>query len=239
MKKNISLMRLVTLEEVDLVIKEIPVGKALGPDGFTTNFFHHCWHLVPEEVWQIIEDSRCLGQVLLALNTTITTLIPKEELVTHPKQLRPIALCNVIYKIITKVITLRLKPILPFIISHEQSRYVEGRQIKDSVILSYEVIHSLKSTSILDMLIKLDLSKSFDKLSWQYMSSLLLAISFDAEWVNWIMNLTSSSFLSILINGVPSNPFSPLPGYPSGRPPFSFSLCYHGEGFKLLHQSCH
>jgi hypothetical protein len=75
-----------------------------------------------------------------SLNATFLTLIPKEERVTNPKQFRPIALCNVIYKIITKVIANRLKPILPFVISKEQAGYVEGRQIMDSVILAHEVI---------------------------------------------------------------------------------------------------
>jgi hypothetical protein len=81
------------------------------------------------------------------------------------KNFKPITLCNVIYKIISKVIALRLKPILPFIISKEQSEYVEGRQIMDSVILVHEVIHSLKSTRTPGILLKLDLSKAFDKLS--------------------------------------------------------------------------
>lgn len=60
--------------------------------------------MIREEVWEIIEDSRLLGQVLPALNATFLTLIPKEELVSHPKQFRPIALCNVICKLLTKVI---------------------------------------------------------------------------------------------------------------------------------------
>jgi hypothetical protein len=81
--------------------------------------------MIREEVWEIIEDSRVSGQVLPTLNATFLTLIPKEELVNHPKQFRPIALCNVIYKILTKVIARRLKPILPLIISPEQSGYVE------------------------------------------------------------------------------------------------------------------
>jgi hypothetical protein len=59
------------------------------------------------------------------------------------------------------------------------------------------------------MLIKLDLSKAFDKLSSQYIHSPLLAFGFSEEWVNWIMNLNSSAFFSILVNGVPSKPFSP------------------------------
>jgi hypothetical protein len=87
--------------------------------------------MVREEVWEIIEDSRASGQVLPALNATFLTLIPKEEKVTHPKQFRPIALCNAIYKLLTKVIARCLKPLLPFIISPEQSGYVEGRKILD------------------------------------------------------------------------------------------------------------
>ena len=104
----------------------MPPGKVPGLDGFTTDFFHHCWDLIKEEVRQVMEESRTFGQVLTTLNATFLTLIPKEERVTHPKQYRPITLCNVIYKIITKVIVTHLKPILPFIISKEQLGYVEG-----------------------------------------------------------------------------------------------------------------
>jgi hypothetical protein len=60
--------------------------------------------MLREEVWEIIEDSRLSGQVLPALNATFLTLIPKEERVSHPKKFRSIALCNVIYKLLTKVI---------------------------------------------------------------------------------------------------------------------------------------
>jgi hypothetical protein len=129
--------------------------------------------------------------VLSALNATFLNLIPKEEHVTNLKQLWWIALFNVIYKIITKIIALRLKPILPYIISKEQSGYVEGRHIMDSVILVHEVIHSLKSTHTLGMLIKLDLSKAFDKLSWKYMHSLLTTFGFSEYWIARIMKLTS------------------------------------------------
>jgi hypothetical protein len=143
----------------------MPAGKAPGPDGFTVDFFHHCWDLIRKDVWEVVEEPRASNQVLSALNATFLTLIPKEERVTNPKHFRPIALCNVIYKVITKVIATRLKPIFPFLISKEQSGYVEGRQIMDSVILANEVIHSLKTSKTPGMLIKLDLSKDFDRVS--------------------------------------------------------------------------
>jgi hypothetical protein len=73
--------------------------------------------MLHEEVWLVVEESNISGKVLSALNSTFFILIPKEERVTNLKNCRPIVLCNVIYKIISKVIALRLKPILLFIIS--------------------------------------------------------------------------------------------------------------------------
>jgi hypothetical protein len=107
------------MKEVYQAMKEMLVGKSPWNDGFTTYFFHHCWSMVREEVWQLVEESCSSCKVLTVLNATFLMLIPKEEWVTHPKQLWPIALHTVIYKIITKIIALRLKPIFPFIISKE------------------------------------------------------------------------------------------------------------------------
>jgi hypothetical protein len=227
-----ALTRPITQEEVDQAVKDMPPGKAPGPDGFTTDFFHHCWDLVKKDVWEVVEESRTSGVVLPALNATFLTLIPKEERVTNPKQFRPIALCNVIYKIITKVVANRLKPILTHVISKEQAGYVEGRQIMDSVILAHEVIHSLKTSRTPGMLIKLDLSKAFDRASWQYLRAILDSFGFDQGWVNWILNLISSTFFSILVNGVPSRPFSPSRGIRQGDPlsPFLFVLMAEGLG---------
>jgi hypothetical protein len=229
-EQNAALKRPISKEEVDQAVKDMPPGKAPGPDGFTTDFFHHCWDIIGNDVWEVIEESRSSGQVLQAFNATFLTLIPKEERVTNPKQFRPIALCNVIYKIITKVIANRLKPILPFVISKEQAGYVEGRQIMDSVILANEVVSSLKSTKTPGMLIKLDLSKAFDKASWQYLRAILNSFGFDHDWVNWILNLTSSAFFSILINGVPSRPFSASRGIRQGDPLSPFLFVLMGEG---------
>jgi hypothetical protein len=102
----------------------------------------------------------------------------------------------------------------------------------DSVILVHETIHSLKSTHTLGMLLKLDLSKDFEKLSWQYMKALLTAFSFNKDWISWIMSLISSAFFSILVNGVPSQPFSPSRGIRLGDPlsPFLFIIMVEGMG---------
>jgi hypothetical protein len=95
-------------------------GKPLGPDGFTIDFFHYCWTMIREEVFQVVEESRTSGKVLSTFNATFLSLIPKEERVKHPNQYKTISLCNFIYKIITKVISMRLKQILLYTISKEQ-----------------------------------------------------------------------------------------------------------------------
>jgi len=121
------------LEEVEEVVRSMPNDKAPRPDGFIINFYKACRSIVKKEVWGVVEDSRRSGTILKSINSTFIALIPKVEEANQPDKFRPISLCNVIYKIISKVIANTLKSILPGIISEEQSGYVEGRQILDNI----------------------------------------------------------------------------------------------------------
>ena len=105
--------------EVKMAIKKMAKDKAPSPDGFTTNFFHACWDWLKEEIWAFMEDFRKRRNILRDLNSTFLTLIPKENGTEDPGKLRPIALCNFIYKIISKVMANRLRLPLPLIISLE------------------------------------------------------------------------------------------------------------------------
>ena len=123
-----------------------------------------------------------MDNILKSLNETFLTLIPKDSGTEDPGKLRPIALCNVIYKIITKTIANRLHLLLPLIISSEQAGFVEGRQILDGIILIHETIHSIKIGKILGMLLKLDLSKDYDELNWDFLARMLRAFGFSDQW---------------------------------------------------------
>ena len=135
-EQNLALTREITLEEVEEAVKEKPNDKAPGSDGFTINFYKAYWEIVKTEVWEVVEDSRCSTSILKSLNSTFLALIPKEEEANTPSKFLPIALCNVLYNIISKVIANIMKPILLGIIWEEQSGYVEGRQILDNILLA-------------------------------------------------------------------------------------------------------
>jgi len=229
---NKLLIKPINPQEVEEAVQQMKEGKAPGPDGFIANFFHRFWDLIKNEVWQVVEESRELRWMYPGLNATFITLVPKGEDSNTPDKYRPIALCNMIYKIISKVIATRLKPLLPLIISPEQSGYVEGRQITDGIILTHELIHSLKLTKKPGMLLKLDLSKAFDSLSWVYIQKILIAFGFAHSWVRWIYSLISSAFFSVLINGTPSATFRPSRGIRQGDPlsPFLFVIMAEGLG---------
>lgn len=92
-----------------------------------------------------------------------------------------------LYKIITKIIAMHLKPLLPTPISLEKSGYVEGCQIMDSVILEHKIVHSLITTHSLVMMIKLDFPKAFDRINRKYMRVVLTTFGFSQEWIYWVL----------------------------------------------------
>lgn len=168
-----------TEEETSEVIKEMQNGKAPGPDGFNIDFFKACWAIVKQDILDVVEDSRKNKIVLKALNTSFISLIPKQENAMTPDRFRPIALCNVVCKIISRIIENRIKPLLPTLVSEEQTGYVEGKKILNNIIQAHEVVHSLKIKKQVGMIIQLDLEKAYDKLRWTYIWEVLKAYGFD------------------------------------------------------------
>lgn len=178
---NFNLNKPVTEAKVGMVIKDMQNGKAPSPDGFNVDFFKACWNVFKQDILEVVEDSRRSKSILKALNNFFISMIPKQDSALIPDKFRPIALCNVIYKIISKILANRLKPLLPSLISGEQSGYVEGRQILDNIIQAHEVVHSLTSKRQVGMIMQLDIAKAYDKLNWTYIKNVLSAFGFDHD----------------------------------------------------------
>ncbi|KAM5550671.1 hypothetical protein ABKV19_027155, partial [Rosa sericea] len=137
-------------------------------------------------------------------NFTHICLIPKIQNPTEAAHFRPIALCNVIYRICSKVLANRLKKWLPDIVSPLQSAYVPGRLISNNTLVATEVAHfmyKLRSQEEVFFSLKLDISKAYDRLEWAYLQAILTKLGFAPRWVSMVMSCMTSVSYAILENG--------------------------------------
>eukprot|EP00253_Pinus_taeda_P028145 PITA_28145 len=232
------LMDPVTKEEVESVIKSMAKEKSPGPDGWSVELFSHFFEQIGEEITEVVEESRSKGEVYSPFNATFITLIPKKEAPESFEDFRPISLCNNIYKIIAKVIALRIKPILSRHISPEQFGFLNGRQIHEAIGAAQEVLHSVKMKNKRGVVIKIDLSKAYDRINWTYIRMLLTHLGFKVDFIRWIMGCITDVSYAILINGAATSFFKGQRGLRQGCPlsPLLFLLVAEGLS-QLIHKS--
>ncbi|XP_024172006.1 uncharacterized protein LOC112178017 [Rosa chinensis] len=229
-EENTRLNSEIKEEEVYKALKQMHPSKAPGPDGFSPAFYQQFWDVVGSDVVEAVRQFLNSENLLKQINCTWVTLIPKVKNPEFVHQLRPISLCNVIYNIGSKVLANRLKPLLDDIISQQQSAFVPGRLISDNSLLAFEISHCLKRRrrgNVGFCALKLDMSKAYDRVEWDFLEAVLDKLGFGATWIRWTMACVSTVSYSFLVNGDPCGNISPSRGLRQGDAisPYLFLLC--------------
>jgi hypothetical protein len=225
---NSYLCNILLKEEIKETLFSMNSNKCPGPNGLSSLFFKHYWSIVKSEVIAAVQNFFQSGRLLKQLNHTFIALIPKIDGASLMNQFRPIALCNVVYKIISKILASRLKTMLPKFISPWQGAFVLGRLIQDNSIIAFEVINAMKKSKrkLGYIALKMDMEKAYDLMEWSFLLKIMEILGFNAQWISLINECISSPSFLILINGSPHGFFSSSRGLRQGDPlsPFFFII---------------
>jgi len=196
-------------------------------------FFQKIWSDIGDEVVQAVLSCLNSGKLTLGLNHTFISLIPKVKTPEYVTEFHPIALCNILYKLVSKVLANKLRKVLPHIISRSQSAFQSNKAISDNILVAFESLHHMKCKKggkVRHMALKLDMSKAYDRLEWAFLKRMMEKMGFHARWVGWIMECVQSVTYFVLINGEPTEPITHTQGIRQGDPlfPFLFLLCSEG-----------
>lgn len=222
--------------EVENSIRKMGRFKALGPDGYQPIFYQQCWDTVGPSVTRFVLDFFESNELPEGTNDALLVLIAKVEKPETIMQFRPISLCNVLFKTITKTMVLRLQKVISKLIGPAQSSFIPGRLSTDNIIMVQEAVHSMRRKKGRKgwMLLKLDLEKAYDRIRWDFLEDTLKAAGLPENWIKWIMQCVTEPVMTLLWNGEKTEPFKPSRGLRQGDPlsPYLFVLCLE----RLCHQ---
>lgn len=235
--QNDMLLALIEEKEVKKTLFHIHPDKSPGPNGMNPGFYQKFWTTTGGDIVKLVREFFDAGNLDNQLTHTNIALIPKKKHPVYMTDLRPISLCNVVYKIISKVLANRLKQVLDGIISDTQSAFITGRLITDNIMVAYEVMHYLKRKTRGKegwMAMKIDMSKAYDRVEWKFLEEVLKKLGFDTKVVGLIMTCVSTVSYQIVHAGKTFGEINPTRGIRQRDPLSSYLFLIYMEGFTAL-----
>ncbi|XP_075098066.1 uncharacterized protein LOC142175380 [Nicotiana tabacum] len=216
---NAHLTAIPDIEEIKEAIFPMSSSSVAGPDGYNGTFFQKFWEIIKEDINEFIQDCFNGKRMTKFFSHTCLALIPKVDSPTNFSKLRPISLSNFTSNIISKILAKRLNPMLGKIISENQSGFFKRRMITENILLAQEIAQNInKNNREGNMIIKLDMAKAYDRMSWNFFMSVVRNFGFSEEWIALIWGLVDEVWYSIIINGTRKGFFTSSQGLKQSDP---------------------
>lgn len=226
-EENDLLCRIPDEVEVKKVVFNLKGESSSGPDGFFGKFFQVYWDIMGPDIVRMVQNFYLGNSLPKSITHTNLVLIPKKDLFQNFSDLRPISLSNFVYKIMSRIFHDRIEALLPKIISTNQSGFVKGRSIIENILLTQETVTDIgKRGKPANVVIKLDMEKAYDRVSWFFLMKVLRKIGFSENFVDMIWRLIANNYYSILINGKSHGFFHSTRGVKQGVPYLLLRLLY-------------
>ncbi|XP_049378041.1 uncharacterized protein LOC125842768 [Solanum stenotomum] len=210
---NNTLTAMPNLEDLKEVVFSMNPNSAAGPDGMNGLFFQKCWHIIKHDLLGVIHAFFCGQMIPKYFSHSCIVLLPK---VTNPNKLtefRPISLSNFTSKIISKL-----------------SGFIKGRSISENIMLAQEIIHQIRKPNIgSNVIIKLDMAKAYDRVSWSYICLVLRKMGFHEIFIDMVWRIMANNWYSIIVNGKRHGFFHFTRGLKQGDPLSSTLFIFGAE----------
>ncbi|KAK1283401.1 hypothetical protein QJS10_CPB21g01193 [Acorus calamus] len=204
-------------EEVQHAVFGIEADKAPGPDGVGARFYQAFWDLVKQDVMEMFHTFFSGTQGIGCLNATFFALIPEKGAV-QVGDFRPISLINGSYKLIEKVLANRLKLVIAHMVEENQIAFILGCLLQDGFMVTQEYVSAMHRDKRQGLVIKLDFSKAYDNVDWDFLLKLLQRYGFEPNWIRMVRECISMAKASVLDNGKPCGFFHLNKGIRHGDP---------------------
>jgi len=215
-----------TEEEIKNTVFDSYAEGGPGPDGFSFLFYQSFWDVIKSDFINLVKDFEADQLNLDRLNYAIITLIPKEAEAKHLKKFRPISLINCSFKVFAKALNKRLIKLADILICPNQTTFIKGRFILESVVAAHEIIHDIHRNKESGIILKLDYEKAYDRVSWDFIEEMLISRGFRAKRRSWMKRVIQGGSICVRINNENSIYFKPGKGLRQGDPlsPIMFNL---------------
>ena len=197
---------LFTKDELSAALKGLQTGKSPGSDGLPVEFYSVFWDLLCDPLLAVLNDCFRAGSLCASQREALLRLIYKKDDKRLAKNWRPISLLNCDYKLASKIITDRLKQVMPSIVHSDQTCSVINRSIFSNLHLIRDTLDMINKTDETGILVTLDQMKAFDRVDHDFLMRVLSKFGFGPSFCRWVSIFYSNVFSRIICNGKLSTP---------------------------------